>query len=82
MTSNKEDYLKEIYHMGGLRQNVSNKALAERLHVSPASVSEMLVKLRRGGHCRRRTVAARPSTLGGLSPQIFALSLERGARRR
>lgn len=49
MTSNKEDYIKEIYHLGGMRQNVSNKTLAERLGVSPASVSEMLVKLRREG---------------------------------
>lgn len=67
MTSNKEDYLKEIYHMGGLRQNVSNKALAERLHVSPASVSEMLVKLRREGYIVYEPYAGSRLTEAGIA---------------
>ncbi len=42
---NKEDYLKIIYEEGGLEQTVSNKVIAEKLGIAPASVSEMLAKL-------------------------------------
>ena len=45
MTSSREDYLKVIYMEGGLENLVSNKVLAEKLNVSPASVSEMVIKL-------------------------------------
>lgn len=45
MTSNKEDYLKIIYEEGGLKKMVPNKVLAEKLNISPPSVSEMLSKL-------------------------------------
>lgn len=49
MTSNKEDYLKAIYEEGGLENFVPNKVIAEKLGVSPASVSEMLSKLSKQG---------------------------------
>lgn len=49
MTPNKEDYLKAIYKLGGLETLVSNKRIAEALQISPASVSEMLGKMKREG---------------------------------
>ena len=49
MTSNKEDYLKTIYDEGGIEDYVSNKAIAEKMGVAPASVSEMLSKLQNDG---------------------------------
>lgn len=49
MTPNKEDYLKEIGKLGGGDNLVSNKQIADVLQVSPASVSEMLSKLEKGG---------------------------------
>lgn len=45
MTPNKEDYLKLIYELGGFTQKISNKAIVSGLHVSAASVSEMVSKL-------------------------------------
>lgn len=47
MTPNKEDYLKAIYKLGGLENMVSNKWIAEALQIAPASVTEMLGKLKR-----------------------------------
>lgn len=47
MTPNKEDYLKAIYKMGGLEELVSNKKIAEELQIAPASVTEMLGKLKK-----------------------------------
>lgn len=47
MTPNKEDYLKAIYKLGGLEELVSNKQIAEALQIAPASVTEMLGKLKR-----------------------------------
>ncbi len=47
MTRNKEDYIKEIYKLGGAEQQVNNKQIAEILNVSPASVTEMLGKLQK-----------------------------------
>lgn len=41
----KEEYLKIIYEEGGLDSTVSNKVIAEKLGIAPASVSEMLAKL-------------------------------------
>jgi DtxR family Mn-dependent transcriptional regulator len=49
MTPNKEDYLKEICKLGGNGNLIGNKQIADVLHVSPASVSEMLVKLEKDG---------------------------------
>lgn len=49
MTSNKEEYLRVIYEMGGETEPVSNKVIAEELGVSPSSVTEMLTKLKRLG---------------------------------
>jgi len=40
-----QDYLKAIYQLGGSRGGVPTSALAERLRVSPASVSGMLRRL-------------------------------------
>ena len=67
MTTNKEDYIKEIYHLGGARRNISNKELAQRLHVSPASVSEMLVKLRREGYILYEPYAGSSLTPAGIA---------------
>lgn len=47
MTPNKEDYLKAIYKLGGLEDLVSNKQIADALQIAPASVTEMLGKLKR-----------------------------------
>lgn len=47
MTPNKEDYLKLIYELGGFTQKISNKAIVSGLHVSAASVSEMVSNLKR-----------------------------------
>ena len=49
MTPNKEDYLAAIYKLGGLEQLVNNKQIAEMLQIAPASVTEMLGKLKREG---------------------------------
>ncbi|SHO43442.1 metal-dependent transcriptional regulator [Anaerocolumna xylanovorans] len=47
MTRNKEDYIKEIYKLGGGEEQINNKQIAEVLNVSPASVTEMLGKLQK-----------------------------------
>ncbi len=44
-TSAVQDYLKAIYQLGGDRSVVPTSAVAERLEVSPASVSGMLKRL-------------------------------------
>ncbi|MFA6688683.1 MAG: metal-dependent transcriptional regulator [Sphaerochaetaceae bacterium] len=49
MTSNQEDYLKVLYEAGGLERHISNKEIADKLAVAPASVSEMLAKLNQNG---------------------------------
>jgi DtxR family transcriptional regulator, Mn-dependent transcriptional regulator len=45
VTSAVQDYLKAIYQLGGSSAGVPTSALAERLDVSPASVSGMLKRL-------------------------------------
>lgn len=50
MTPNKEDYLKEIYKLENGGGEVSNKQISDILHISPASVSEMLLKLSNDGY--------------------------------
>ena len=49
MTANKEDYLKAIYHSGGQTHRVTTKAVAQRLGVASASVTEMLARLAKEG---------------------------------
>lgn len=49
MTPNKEDYLKALFTLGGRENLVSNKSIAEALDIAPASVTEMLGKLKREG---------------------------------
>jgi len=49
VTPNKEDYLKEIYKLGGTTELVTNKQLADKLNIAPASVTEMLGKLSNDG---------------------------------
>ena len=44
-----QDYLKAIYQLGGSRGDVPTSALADRLEVSPASVSGMLRRLHEQG---------------------------------
>lgn len=45
MTPSKEDYLKAIYALDGIREIVSNKDLARALNVSAASVTDMNTRL-------------------------------------
>ena len=47
MTPSMEDYLEEIYRLGGTQKTVGTKALADVLGISAASVSEMLGRLDR-----------------------------------
>jgi len=45
LSESQEDYLKQIFLLGGDRDRVSTQALARRLHVKPASVTEMVGRL-------------------------------------
>jgi DtxR family Mn-dependent transcriptional regulator len=45
LTIAQEDYLKALYHLGGMERPVPTSRLADRMAVSPASVTEMLGKL-------------------------------------
>lgn len=45
LSETQEDYLKQIFLLGGDRRRVSTQELARRLGVKPASVSEMVVRL-------------------------------------
>lgn len=49
MTPNKEDYLKAIFAAASDMGLASNKKVADALQVSPASVSEMLLRLQKEG---------------------------------
>lgn len=49
MTTSKEDYLKAIYHSGGLHKRVSTKEVAQRLGIASASVTEMIGRLAKEG---------------------------------
>ena len=49
MTTNKDDYLKAIYHCGGLGKRVSTKAIAQKLGIASASVTEMVARLAKEG---------------------------------
>lgn len=77
MTPNKEDYIKELYHLGGVENLVGNKKISETLKVSPASVTEMLGKLSREGLIRYEPYKGSQLTQDGLK---IAISLLRGHR--
>lgn len=77
MTPNKEDYLKTIYKFGGLEELVSNKQIAEALQIAPASVTEMLGKLRREGLLQYEPYKGSRLTAEGMRA---AISLVRGHR--
>lgn len=77
MTPNKEDYLKEIYKLGGSERLIGNKQIAEILKVTPASVTEMLGKLSREGLIQYEPYKGSRLTQEGIKE---ALSLVRGHR--
>lgn len=77
MTPNKEDYLKAIYKLGGLEKLVGNKQIAEALQIAPASVTEMLGKLRREGLIEYQPYKGSLLTDEGMRA---AISLVRGHR--
>ncbi|MFT4143538.1 MAG: metal-dependent transcriptional regulator [Mobilitalea sp.] len=77
MTPNKEDYLKELYKLGGSHQLVSNKQMSQVLMVAPASVSEMLTKLSQEGLLTNQPYKGSLLTQKG---EQIALSLLRGHR--
>ncbi|MGC6175081.1 metal-dependent transcriptional regulator [Lacrimispora sp. 38-1] len=77
MTPNKEDYLKAIYKLGGMEELVNNKQIAEALQISPASVTEMLGKLKREGLIHYEAYKGSRLTPEGMRA---AISLVRGHR--
>ncbi|KPU43867.1 iron-dependent repressor IdeR [Oxobacter pfennigii] len=77
MTPNKEDYLKEIYKLGGSEELVSNKQISDTLKIAPASVTEMLGKLNREGLIKYEPYKGSRLTQEGLR---VAFSLVRGHR--
>ncbi len=77
MTPNKEDYLKAIYKLGGMEELVNNKKIAEELHIAPASVTEMLGKLKREGLIHYEAYKGSRLTPEGIHA---AISLVRGHR--
>ncbi|ROR23964.1 DtxR family iron (metal) dependent repressor [Mobilisporobacter senegalensis] len=77
MTPNKEDYLKELYKLGGSNHLVSNKQMAQVLGITPASVTEMLNKLGKEGLLTITPYKGSQLTKEGLK---IAFSLLRGHR--
>ena len=77
MTPNKEDYLKAIYKLGGQEKQVGNKRIAEALKIAPASVTEMLGKLRAEGLILYEAYKGSMLTPQGLR---IAIGLVRGHR--
>lgn len=77
MTPNKEDYLKAIYKLGGIKSLVSNKEISKALQVAPASVSEMVGKLSGEGLIEYERYKGSYLTEKGLKA---ALSLVKGHR--
>lgn len=77
MTPNKEDYLKELYKLGGASHLVSNKDMSQVLHIAPASVSEMLTKLSQEGLVEIIPYKGTRLSMEGLK---IAISLLRGHR--
>jgi DtxR family Mn-dependent transcriptional regulator len=77
MTPNKEDYLKAIYKLGGMETLVNNKQIADTLYITPASVTEMLGKLKREGLIHYEAYKGSRLTPQGIS---IATALVRGHR--
>lgn len=77
MTPYKEDYLKEIYKLGGSEKPVGNKQIADVLKIAPASVTEMLGKLGHEGLLEYKPYKGSRLTQEG---QQIAISLCRGHR--
>lgn len=77
MTPNKEDYLKAIYQLGGMEELVNNKQIAGALQIAPASVTEMLGKLKREGLIYYEPYKGSCLTTEGMQ---VAISLVRGHR--
>lgn len=50
MSSTQEDYIKNLFELGGKSRNVSNKSVAERLGLSPPTVTEMMNSLVSAGY--------------------------------
>jgi DtxR family Mn-dependent transcriptional regulator len=48
-TASEENYIKAIYHLHKVGKSVSTNALADRMHTKPASVTDMLKKLKAKG---------------------------------
>ncbi|MGY3766629.1 metal-dependent transcriptional regulator [Vagococcus vulneris] len=69
-SSNKEDYLKAIYENNGIDEFVSNKTLSNHLKVSPASVTEMVEKLRDDQLLEYKPYTGVKLTLAGLNQTI------------
>lgn len=77
MTPNKEDYLKELYKLGGSNHLVNNKQMSQVLKVAPASITEMLNKLSQEGLLTIKPYKGSRLTDDGLK---IAISLLRGHR--
>ncbi len=77
MTPNKEDYLKELFKLGGDHHLVNNKQMAQVLKIAPASVTEMLNKLSQEGLLDIRPYKGSQLTEEG---RKIAVSLLRGHR--
>lgn len=72
-SSNKEDYLKAIYENNGIDEFVSNKTLSTHLSVSPASVTEMVEKLKQDGLIDYKPYTGVKLTLEGLNKTIVII---------
>lgn len=73
MTPNKEDYLKEIYKLGGAEKLISNKKISDALKIAPPSVSEMLSKLNREGLIKYESYKGSFLTQEGLRIAVLLL---------
>lgn len=70
MTVSKENYLKIIYELGGENQEVSNKDIAEKLKISPPSVSEMIKRLEEYGYVEYQLYQGVKLTVKGLKEAL------------
>ena len=53
-TSSEENYLKAIFHLQGEEDTVTTNVLADKLQTKPASVTDMMKKLRAYYHFVKR----------------------------